>query len=180
MGNHIVDKILHQNLSDFYRPNYFKVVIERSSGEGKDSKDKVLVEDLIQTVSIPSVTIGAIPIKRMGKTINIPGNVEYSDITMTIYDDADGTTRGYFHEWQEEYYGKDIDIGLFENIYSFTTGSSVEIQQLDRSFKVIGTTILHYAFPSSIGELELSHESTDAVAMFTVAFNYSFREYKRG
>lgn len=171
MAQHIVDKLINSKLSDFYRPNYFEVSINRTT-----TLDK-FVHSLIQSVSLPSITTGSIPIKRMGKTINIAGNsVDYSDVSTTLYDDTSRMTREYFYNWLQEYYGKP-DSGTLGNQHTHTTKAIMSIKQLDRAFNEIATTKLYNIFPTSVGELELSHESEDTVATFTVAYNYSYMEY---
>ncbi len=161
-------------LKDITRPNLFLVSIA-------NVPTGTVPDPLLATkIDIPSVTMGDITIKRMGKQISIPGNsVDWPDVTATFYDDVDGLHRDFFYRWQQMAFPKPA--GTSDTIFggeselNYLT-SKVLIQQLNGNMLDIGNTTLYKAWPKVIGQISMDYSSEDALNTFDVTFAYSYAE----
>lgn len=179
---HVVDKLYDLVDSDILRPNRFLVKFNRPNNE-----DLTLTHHSIKSVTLPSVTISSIDIRRMGRGLKLPGGIIFSDTTITVYDDAKSIVRNYFNDWVQEYAGEydnytfDIAAKLFSSNISNNEllGTDMEIIQLNRKFDEISKHTLRYCFPVSIGELELSHDTNDDLSVFTVVISYAYFDYEK-
>ncbi len=174
MASHIVDKLynLISNDLDILRPNRFTVKFNRPQNNTLD-----LVHTLIQSATLPSVTVSNFELRRQGRGLKIPGGVNFSDVTLTLYDVSDSSIRNYFNEWIQEYTGA-YDDHVFNDVFTFVN-NTMTITQLDRDLQSVSNYVLYNVWPSSIGETELSHENNDQIITFTVAFNYNYVEYNK-
>lgn len=179
---HIVNRLHDLLTTDILRPNRFFVKFNRSN-----SPDLKLLHHSIKSVTLPSVTVTPIEIRRMGRGFKLPGSIAFSDTTITLYDDAESRLRNYFIEWVQEFIGEHDDF-TFNNPANLISkmitendiiGNDMEIIQMDRKFTEIAKYTLRYCFPSSIGELELSHDTNDTLSTFTVAISYAYFDYEK-
>lgn len=164
---------LKDTFSDFARPNLYKIVfnISESSMGTKNFQisDKVITEQSAKSITIPNFEITKKVIKRMGYTFNVPSVRNFPDVTCSFTCDSDYTSRKFFHKWMEL-----TSYNTNSNTYSNNMlESSIDIFQLDNKFDVVFGVKLHNAWPSSIGEVQLSFESDSQIVEYPVNFTYS-------
>ncbi len=167
---HVVD-IMKEYFKDIQRPNLFEVKMTEPSGV-----ESILVHNMIQSVQIPSATLQTTEIVRMGQKVEIPGNVDYGDLSITFYVDVDGTVLEFFQKWKETYY--DISLNLRKNPSVFI-GGKLEIYQLDGMHDRKIVTTVNNVFPKSIGDIELGHESEDTLSTVSISFAFSYLHTKK-
>ncbi len=171
-------------LEDIHRPNHFEVTIVRTYNETIQINNKsarettTFIPYVIKSVVIPSTIFGDITIKRMGRSFKMPGAMDFQNITMTMYDDIKSKAREYFTNWMQGYYGEEVDGGIFGGIKEFIN-NTITIKQLNRAWKPISITTMYNAFPQMIGELALSHDTSDALSEFSVVIAYSHAQYEK-
>ena len=162
---HVVD-IMREYFKDIQRPNLFEVKMTDPSG-----LESILTHNMIRSVQIPSTSFQTTEITRMGQKVEIPGNVDYGDLSMTFYIDVEGTVLKFFEKWKETYY--DVYLNSRQNPSIFISGKIVVYQLNGMHERKIMTTIMN-VFPKMIGDIELSHESEDTLSTVNVSFAYSY------
>lgn len=126
-------------------------------------------------VSMPGVSYATKEIRTgKGPLHKIPYDKIYEPITATFYVDIDHNTRRFFLDWinmidqPTEQVDKDGNHYQFYNNYI----GGMYIYQLDAKQLPSHLVYVEELYPTNVGEIALAYESTDAVATFTVTFNY--------
>ena len=128
---------------------------------------------LCKSAAIPGMTIGTIEVPfRAGRKIKVPGDRTFADWSVTIINDENHKLRRIFTEWINF-----ISTGDYE---SATKSTNTEYYQdiLVTHLKANGNASRFYelngAYPTDIGALDLSYDSTDTLSEFTVNFQYHY------
>lgn len=159
---------------DFHRTNMFEVefTVPKNSKVSKN-KYKTLAQNLVKSVNIPRTSVQEMEIRRMGRKISIPAGTMFEVVVMNIHDDVDSLARGFFIDWQRNYFG-DIQSGIFNADLRNVIEGEVKLWQLDSKHKRTTQIILKHAYPQTVQEMELNHDSDDSLLNFNVMFLYSY------
>jgi hypothetical protein len=106
----------------------------------------------------------------MNNEIHYPGDSKFGDCSVTFYNDSDCSVRAYFHAWQT-FFVHNYQEGI-TGLYGITKKGRVIIEQLDSDYNVTYACELEDAWPTTIGEIQLSHETENSRQEFTVNFSY--------
>jgi hypothetical protein len=131
------------------------------------------VELLCKAAAIPSFTLGTIEVPFRGRRIKIPGDRSFGDWTATFMADDAHKIRQLFLEWANyiKYHDETTDLlGSTKNDYY----SSIDIQHLKSNNTVSRYYKLYEVFPTEVGAIDLSYDSTDTLEEFTVTFQYHY------
>jgi len=128
---------------------------------------------LCKSAAIPGMTIGTIEVPfRAGRKIKVPGDRTFADWSVTIINDEKHKLRRLFTEW--------INFISTGNYESATKSTNTDYYQdiLVTHLKANGNASRFYelngAYPTDIGALDLSYDSTDTLSEFTVNFQYHY------
>ena len=179
------------------RPNLFKVSIDwptalstnadvsavtgKSYGSTGNSEKKQNL--LCKTAALPGMSVGIIEVPtRGGRRIKIPGDRTFADWTVTFISDEAHELRFAFKTWQE--YIKTTDYESDEiranNNTSFDYASDLFVYQLNAAGGVTRSYKLFECFPTDVGAVDLSFDSTDSLSEFTVTFQYHYMTALQG
>ena len=149
-----------QTRQDYARPNLFEVTIQGSEQ----------ARFMCKAASIPAVTVGVVEVPFMNRKLKVPGDRTFQDWTVTVINDQEFQVRKALMTWQH-------DITSLDNPWSslnpFQSHRTLNIIPIDRSGTAIGRSILS-GWPSEIGAIDMSWESTDAVQEYTVTFSVTW------
>lgn len=151
---------------DFARNNLFEVEILRL---GTDMTYKA------ESTSLPAFKIGKIPVKYMGKNMNVAGDRDYDDWVVSFYNDADHTVREALKEWQYEcqatggevYGATPAEYKSFATIRQFRRDTD---KGSSKEYTVIGI------FPIEVGEVSLGWDNNNQIQKFDVVFAVDYVE----
>lgn len=168
---------LSEALSAGARPNFFKVQITAPSFLEKVSAENINAAMLLcKTAAIPGMTVGVIEVPfRGGRRIKIPGDRTFADWTATFISDSNHSIRRFFLEWHEQITAFDFDSATLrkgEHDAQYDYSSTIVVQHLRQDGSIARTYTLFEAFPTDIGAIDLSFDSTDTISEFTVTFQY--------
>ena len=167
---------LKQQVSDLAKPNLFRVRFEINSNSLPPELSAAVLQNLevyVKSAAFPSRDVGRITIIRSGSTLKIPGDVKYSDVTVTFNADVDQEVRMAFHTWHRLFVYNEYDcIGSAEPL--LPNKGKVTIEQLDPSYNITYAIVLMQAWPAQISEIQLSHDSEHAREEFSVTFAYTW------
>jgi len=144
------------------------------------------VSMMCSSANLPGITLNTVPFKPYGIGMNrniVTGGV-VNTLTTNVYCDADGVMQGFFYEWINRIYGfsstpqNDQSYGDSSNRYpncvEFFSNYVVDIKlvmfnELDQD--ILTCTMLD-CFPTSFGEVSLSWDNQNQIAMLPVTFSY--------
>jgi len=184
---------LKSQFKDYARPNLFKMVffpptgapIEgRKTNKSPDSlydKIKDAINDVgmkpdkidfaIKSATFPSTQINIIPLQRMGRTLWLPGDMEFGDLQVTFVVDTDYDIYRYFAMWMNLLNRPDSNIrGSDGN----SLRGSATLYQLDGQLEKIFKFQFFHLYPKMIGDMTLDSDSENALTTLTVTFAYSY------
>ena len=130
---------------------------------------------LCRTTSVPTLTIGEVPVPYRGRQIFVSGDRTYEPWSITVLSDRTQQMRAYFEQWQNHI--GDIgnrtdrsDIGVQPSKYY----ANAMVQQKDRNDAILRTYHLYDVWPTTVEGYELNYETNDSILEFaiTLRFNY--------
>jgi len=135
---------------------------------------------MCKAAQVPGFTVGTIEVPfKAGRRIKIPGDRTFADWSITVINDEDHTLRRAFTSW----------VNLISNSnYNAKTKSptsvvyyqDILVKQLNQVNGVTRTYKLNDAYPTDVGALDLSFDSTDTISEFTVNFQYHYLQAASG
>ena len=154
---------------DYARQNLFEVIIE-----GVENLRMVC-----KAASLPSAQIGLIEVPYMNRKIKVPGDRTFIDWSITVINDEDYTQRNALLVWQAALAGFESFSGSQTTPYNHHKTLNVIPYNRDGSAN-IKSSIELFGWPSEIGAIDLSWESTDAIQEYTVNFSISWDNAGQG
>jgi hypothetical protein len=146
---------------NYARPNLFEVTLDLNSEE----------RFVCKAASLPATTIGVVEVPYQNRKLKVPGDRTFQDWTVTIINDENMAVREALLDWQSQMqgfheFGSDGKTPLqhHRNLNVVTLG-----RDMDESNAMAGD-ITFSGWPSEIGSIDLSWETTDAVQEYTVTF----------
>jgi hypothetical protein len=144
-----------------YRPNLYQMEIF-----GVDEKFVYLCK----ATQIPGKTIGPVEVPYLNMKTKLAGDATFEDLTVTVIMDNDFVARTSFEIWMETIRANEAAVGLEPALYKRTA----QVVALDNQ----GEEITGYTFvgiwPNALAPLDLSYETNDTIAEYTVTFSYDY------
>jgi hypothetical protein len=155
------------------RQNLFEVNFDPSGGsrQGDD-----IVPFMCQATSIPSSDIGAIPVPYFGRTIFLAGDRTFSPWSVNIINDARFAIRSQLENWHNRLNNRSQNTRAtrYRSAEAYKIDATVTQfnaqRQVLKKYKFIG------AFPTTIGDIQLSWADNNAIETFPVTFQYDYWE----
>lgn len=137
----------------------------------------------INSVNLPGINLGLDEIRHKGFGLGEkrPISVSYDDISITMIADGQGQLAATMHEWMELIYPSDLEsvgadnVEYFEYPNNYYGGLEIDV------FDMMGNPHTNYSFiqpfPTAVGAVQMSWETTDQLLLLPVTFSYrSFRK----
>ena len=171
MGN--IDDFKANLIGGGARANQFRITITPPPGIAI-GLDVRRTSFLITAAAIPSIEMNFFEVPFRGRVLQYPGDRPApGDWTTTFYNDTDFMIKTAMERWSN---------GI--NDFALNTGTSnpadyqadLIVEQLDRDDTILKTYILRNCFPISIGSIDLSTGTADAIETFPVTWKYQHFE----
>lgn len=167
---------LKSKFTDFARPNLYRIEFWLPESLTQDfdflsAENKVKTEMMCKTSMFPQFEITRQEIRRMGMKVSLPAATNYGDLQVTIMADDQYTQRKFLHAWMKRLV-YDTDNNYLRKI-STTLSCKIRMYQLDNNFDVVMCAIFDNAWPTNLGEVQLSFDSDSQLIEFPVTFTYS-------
>lgn len=154
------EKFVNQVKNDYARPNLFEVRIDNFA----------TAKFVVKAASIPAASIGTIEVPYQNRKIKIPGDRTFQDWTVTIINDENYELREQLMSWQ-------AGLAFFDD-YGSTLNpmSSHKVMEVYQKNRTGGLSALSQisGWPSEIGAIDLSWETTDSVQEYQVTFSVTW------
>ena len=159
-----IDQFKAQLIGGGPRANRFKVFIPRAGNK---------IEFLCKAANIPAGTLGEVIVPFRGHNLKLAGERTFEDWQITVINDVEFSVRSGLEAWQEEIQALDSGEGATSTDYLI---SRAFVEQLNKDDSVLARYEFFNMFPKSIGAIELSYDTVDALEEFTVDFTFSHWE----
>ena len=129
---------------------------------------------LVTASILPASTLGEVAVPFRGRNIYVAGDRPAPEPwSTTFFNDTDFMVRNAMERWHNGINNFADNTGV-TNAADFQTDLFVE--QLDRDDTILKTYIFRNAFPSSIGQIDLTNEETTTIETFEVQWRYQHFE----
>ncbi len=166
------------------RPNLFEV--ELTTLPAGISWDADSFRYMAKAATLPASNIASIDVPFRGRIFKIAGDRTIDDWTVTIINDEGFKLRNAFEEWTDLIAKLENNLGATDpsaymvnaKVYQLGRGSSPSSKSnTGEANAVLKEYEFIDIFPTAVGAIDLSYDSTDAIEEFTVDFqvqSYSF------
>lgn len=161
------------------RSNLFKVEITPPTAGANTALTGVSFgghDVLCKSAAIPAMTIGIIEVPFRGRRAKIPGDRTWTDWTATFYSDNAHKLRSAFIAWTDLIRTLDEEEDLLGSSANDYYGS-INVTHLKADGSESRSYKLESVFPTEVGAIDLSYDTTDAIEEFTVTFQYHYMEF---
>jgi hypothetical protein len=174
-----IDQLLDQTSQKFIRPYLFLVSCNINGIAVVTPGDTISHSVLVKTATLPSTTIGNIEIPYQGRKVNMPGDRAVpADMAMTVIYNQTNNIHKKFHDAMNALQGSENTgisaFNLIDNVMEIGVGDPTSPNTILQSYKLFGV------IPTSIGAVEVSHETVDALLTFDATIQYSYHEFTGG
>ena len=129
---------------------------------------------LVTASNLPASTLGEVAVPFRGRNIYVAGDRPAPEPwSTTFFNDTDFMVRNAMERWHNGINNFADNTGV-TNAADFQTDLFVE--QLDRDDTILKTYIFRNAFPTSIGQIDLTNEETTTIETFEVTWRYQHFE----
>ena len=155
------------------RANRFKVTMTFPSDLNGSEDASSAMSFLCSSAQLPGQTIGEIQVPFRGRNLYVAGDRTFEAWTVTCYNDIEFSVRNMFEMWMNKINKMSDNSGT-----STPSGyqSTASVMQLNQA----GTGIMTYTFqgmwPTTLGNIDVSYETTDAIETFDCTFRYNYFE----
>ena len=155
------------------RANSFKVDMKFPGGLTGAGDATENMEFLCSAAQLPGQTIGEIQVPFRGRNLYVAGDRTFEAWTVTCYNDIEFSVRNMFEMWMNMINKMSDNSGT-----STPSGyqASASVMQLNQA----GTGIMTYTFqgmwPTTLGNIDVSYETTDAIETYDVTLRYNYFE----
>ena len=155
------------------RANQFRVTITPPPGIAI-GLDVRRASFLVTASNLPASTLGEVAVPFRGRNIYVAGDRPAPEAwTTTFFNDTDFMVRNAMERWHNGINNFADNTGV-TNAADFQTDLFVE--QLDRDDTILKTYIFRNAFPTSVGQIDLTNEETTTIETFEVQWRYQHFE----
>ena len=123
--------------------------------------------------AIPPLTVTPIEKQYFGRTVKIPGDIVFGDLSTTIINAEDYKVRNSIEVWMDNINTTVDNTGLSDN-ESWATSASL------RQYGKDGNALIDYDFwdiwPTTISEIALSYDTASDIEQFDVTWAYNYYE----
>ena len=160
------------------RPSLFKFTVTGSP------VTLTKMEYFCQVSALPPLTVTPIEKMYYGRTVKIPGDIVFGDLTTTIYQTEDGNERFNLESWMDKINGHVDNVSSLEEETTNFMGKYSGVGTLFQYAKDGTTTLSEIKFvdmwPQSVTEIPLSYDTASDLEQFDVTWSYNHYEVKIG
>ena len=155
------------------RPSLFEFSITSLPAKTAIKTELDNIKYFCQVSALPPLTVSPIEKMYMGRTVKIPGDMVFGDLTTTIYQTETGTERTSLNIWMDEINGHASNVttlteGNFMGAYSGT----LQLTHYDKEGSALMTVEFVDAWPQSVSEIALSYDTATDIEQFDVTWAY--------
>ncbi len=157
------------------RPSLFDLEVSGTPAGVNDTK----LEDVkyfCNVSALPPLTVTPIERQYFGRTVKIPGDMVFGDLSTTIIMTEGGDERSELEVWMNEINGTVTNAMNASHVTSNGFAATVKLHQYgkDGDDSPIHTVTFVDCWPSTIGEIALSYDTASDIEQFDVTWTYNY------
>ena len=121
--------------------------------------------------AIPPLTVTPIEKQYFGRTVKIPGDIVYGDLSTTIFNTEDQSVRNSIEKWMD-HINSTVDNDGFADNSSWVT--EAELTQYSKDGFSLITYSFHDIWPTTLTEIALSYDTASDIEQFDVTWAYNY------
>lgn len=154
------------------RPNQFRVKLHFPAVVGalgtRAGNEAVFT---CRAASLPASNISDIVLGYRGRPVHFAGERDFQPWSVSILNDTTFVVRDAFEEWNHAIVEYNTTRGLVTPRRYLT---ELHVEQLDRNDNPIKGYTFHDAYPTTVGEIQLSFDNNNTIEEFGVQFVYNY------
>lgn len=149
---------------------------EFERGVARKNRFRILIPSLrrhafyAKAVNLPSVSIGAPPVRHYAPAKKAAVDVIYEDLNLEFYIDRQYNVRSIFQDWHDRIYN--VGTGTFAFRDDYTEDIIIDIE--DETGTIVSKGTIIEAYPMVIGDVAFSMDSENEINTFPVTFTYNY------
>jgi hypothetical protein len=156
------------------RPSLFDITIS-TADDVSDMPDSV--QSLCNVSAIPPLTVTPIERQYMGRTVKIPGDIVFGDLTTSFINTEDMEIKGILEEWMEAINGAEDNIGYSDSTSMY---GDVKLTQYSKDGESLMTWTFVDCWPQTISEVAMSYDTASDIETFDVTWAYNYYTQSKG
>ena len=158
------------------RANLFEVVLTFPDTAQPDSAVLEKARFLVKAANLPASNVSPIEVPFRGRILKIAGDRTFDSWTVTVINDTDFAIRSAFERWSNTINRLSDNTGL---VNPADYQADAYVYQLDRDGSTLRSYRFYDTFPTQVGQVELSYDST-GIQEFTVELQVQYWEAIKG
>ena len=158
------------------RSNLFEVVLTFPDAAQPDSAVLEKARFLVKAANLPASNVSPIEVPFRGRILKIAGDRTFDSWTVTVINDTDFAIRSAFERWSNTINRLSDNTGL---VNPADYQADAYVYQLDRDGSTLRSYRFYDTFPTQVGQVELSYDST-GIQEFTVELQVQYWEAIKG
>ena len=127
--------------------------------------------------AIPPLTVTPIERQYFGRTVKIPGDMVFGDLSTTIINSQDYSLRKVLEKWVDVMNSTGDNKGYSDSTSGFGT---VTLTQYAKAGKSLLSWTFVDAWPQTISEIALSYDTASDIEQFDVTWAYNYYTQAKG
>ena len=150
------------------RPSLFEMTVSKPTAVS-GSFDNMATHCNVS--AIPPLTVTPIERQYFGRTVKIPGDMVFGDLSTTIINSEDFSLKHVIEDWMDNINSTGSNEGFSDNTSGFGT---VTLTQYAKT----GDSLLKWTFedcwPQTVSEIALSYDTASDIEQFDVTWAYNY------
>jgi len=156
------------------RPSLFDVSVTKPSDVEGDFTD---MKTTCSVSAIPPLTVTPIERQYFGRTVKIPGDMVFGDLSTTIINTENFSIRKPLEDWMNKINNTGTNYGYSDSTSAFGT---VTLTQYNKVGKSLLTWTFVDCWPTTIAEVALSYDTASDIETFDVTWAYNYYTQAKG
>jgi len=156
------------------RPSLFDVSVTLPSSVSGNVSE---FSSVCSVSAIPPLTVTPIERQYFGRTVKIPGDMVFGDLSTTIINTESYSVREKLEDWAQEINNTAGNIGHSNNFSGF---GSVVLTQYNKVGKSLLTWTFVDCWPQTIAEIAMSYDTASDIETFDVTWAYNYYTQAKG
>ncbi len=157
------------------RPNLFDVQITGAQVPPAVTATEFML--LCKIASIPTSTINVIEVPYFGRTVKIPGNRTFDNLSVTVMNDEDFKIRNGIEQWMNQlnaHQSNKSDVAGAGQSNNLSGGLVIKHYNRSGSLTDKGVWTFVSVYPVALGEIGLDWGTNDQIEEFSIDFAYDY------
>ena len=157
------------------RPSLFDLTVS-DTPTGVTTTNFSNMKYLCRVSALPPLTISPIERQYFGRTVKIPGDMTFGDLSTTIIQTEGGQERAELETWMQEINHTGTNIMNTKHVTSNGFAGTVKLNQYGKEGigNILQTIEFVDCWPSAIAEIALSYDTASDIEEFDVTWTYNY------